>query len=178
MGAIMLRNTSLLLCPLLTLTTLSSYAETPISAKEANFKAALIYKMGNYLSWQTPKQRVNYCFIGEDSKVIAKVLQQRQSERSLPKAIDVTNYSEWQAQDIMSCDIVYAPDTDSLDNALLQSLPDHIFTISNNSRALEKGFIASIELYNKKPLLSISKNNLKNSSVSVNSRFLSYVDLR
>lgn len=174
----MLRNATLTAFSILTLTALSSHAKAPISVKEANFKAALIYKMGNYLSWQEPKQNVNYCFIGKDSEVIAKVLQQRQSERSLPKPINVSKYENLQAPNITSCDIIYAPDTGDLDAKVLQTLPERIFTISNNSRALDKGFIASIELYNKKPLLSISKNNLKGSSVSVNSRFLSYVDLR
>lgn len=174
----MLRNTSLLAPLLCGLAAFNTLANVSISAKEANFKAALIYKMGNYLSWNSPKQRVNYCFVGTDSEVISKVLQQRQSERSLPKPIDVSNHDSLEPEQVNSCDIIYAPNSDNFTPAQLAALPAHVFTISNNSKALAKGFIASIELYNKKPLLSISKNNLKNSTVSVNSRFLSYVDLR
>lgn len=149
-----------------------------ISAKEANFKAALIYKMGSYLSWIPPREQVNYCFIGEASMPISKVLGDKQSRGKLPKPIQVTNYQTLDINSLKSCDVVYAPHSSEISQASLETLPTNVFTISNSSKALEHGFIASIELYNKKPLLSISKNNLKNSTVSVNSRFLSYVDLR
>ena len=149
-----------------------------ISAKEANFKAALIYKMGSYLSWIPPREQVNYCFIGEASMPISKVLDDKQARGKLPKPIQVTNYQTLDISNLKSCDVVYAPHSNQMDVASLDTLPTNVFTISNSSKALEHGFIASIELYNKKPLLSISKNNLKNSTVSVNSRFLSYVDLR
>ncbi len=157
----------------------ASMAEnSEISAKEANFKAALIYKMGSYLSWIPPKQQVNYCFVGEASMPISKVLDQKQSLGELPKPIQVTNFMSLDVSELASCNIIYAPHNKDISVDELQTLPADVFTISNNSKALEKGFIASIELYNKKPLLSISKHNLKNSTVSVNSRFLSYVDLR
>lgn len=149
-----------------------------ISAKEANFKAALIYKMGSYLSWIPPREQVNYCFIGEASIPISKVLGDKQSRGNLPKPIQVTNYPTLDINSLKSCDVVYAPHSNAMSTDSLVTLPTNVFTISNSSKALEHGFIASIELYNKKPLLSISKNNLKNSTVSVNSRFLSYVDLR
>lgn len=149
-----------------------------ISAKEANFKAALIYKMGSYLSWIPPREQVNYCFIGEASMPISKVLDDKQARGKLPKPIQVTNYQTLDISSLKSCDVVYAPHSSKMDVASLDTLPTNVFTISNSSKALEHGFIASIELYNKKPLLSISKSNLKNSTVSVNSRFLSYVDLR
>lgn len=149
-----------------------------ISAKEANFKAALIYKMGSYLSWIPPREQVNYCFVGEASMPISKVLGDKQSRGNLPKPIQVTNYPTLDINSLKSCDVIYAPHNNTMNIDSLMTLPANVFTISNSSKALEHGFIASIELYNKKPLLSISKNNLKNSTVSVNSRFLSYVDLR
>lgn len=168
-----------MLSMLLPLASLNALADDhQISAKEANFKAALIYKMGSYLSWIPPREQVNYCFIGEDSMPIAKVLGDKQSRGKLPKPIQVTNYQTLNIESLKACDIVYAPHSNAMSEASLQTLPTNVFTISNSSKALEHGFIASIELYNKKPLLSISKNNLKNSTVSVNSRFLSYVDLR
>lgn len=174
----MLRNCALTTSLLCAALAFNAGAENLISAKEANFKAALIYKMGGYLSWRQPKDQINYCFVGESSNAISNVLQQRQQQGSLPKPITVTNHAELDATELTACDIVYAPNSDTLATENLKALPDNVFTISNSSRALQQGFIASIELYNKKPLLSISKNNLKNSSVSVNSRFLSYVDLR
>lgn len=178
----MLRNYAVLatsLSMLLPLVSLNAQADDhQISAKEANFKAALIYKMGSYLSWIPPREQVNYCFVGESSMPISKVLNDKQSRGNLPKPIQVTNYPTLDINNLKSCDVVYAPHTNTMNMASLDTLPTNVFTISNSSKALEHGFIASIELYNKKPLLSISKNNLKNSTVSVNSRFLSYVDLR
>lgn len=167
------------LTSLLSLVSDDANADThQISAKEANFKAALIYKMGSYLSWIPPREQVNYCFVGEASMPISKVLGDKQSRGKLPKPIQVTNYQTLDINSLKSCDVVYAPHDNAMSDASLATLPTSVFTISNSSKALELGFIASIELYNKKPLLSISKNNLKNSTVSVNSRFLSYVDLR
>ena len=149
-----------------------------ISAKEANFKAALIYKMASYLSWIPPREMVTYCFVGDDSKPISQVLEQKQVLGKLPKPIKVSNFSAPQSTDLEGCDVIYAPYIDGSTAQVLTHLPAHVFTISNSTKALDKGFIASIELYNKKPLLSISKSNLKSAKVSINSRFLSYVDLR
>ena len=178
----MTRNYFMLTATLSLLLPFSSYHVSAdghqISAKEANFKAALIYKMGSYLSWIPPREQVNYCFIGESSMPISKVLGDKQSRGKLPKPIQVTNFQTLDVESLKACDIVYAPHSNTMSVESLETLPTNVFTISNSSKALEHGFIASIELYNKKPLLSISKSNLKNSTVSVNSRFLSYVDLR
>jgi len=167
------------LLTLLSLVSFSSEANTnAMSSKEAHFKAALIYKMGSYLSWIPPKEQVNYCFVGEATWSISKILEQKSQLGQLPKPIIVTEHDLLKSNQLTTCDIVYAVNDPQVSETELSALPNSIFTISNNSQALQKGFIASIELYNKKPLLSISKNNLKKSNVSVNSRFLSYVDLR
>lgn len=158
--------------------TLAAPASAALSVKEANFKAALIYKMTSYINWLPPKEKVSYCFVGADSLAISSVLEQKRSRGQLQKSIDVSHYQQAQIGDLVGCDVIYAPHSKGLEQAVLTQLPTNVFTISNNTKALDQGFIASIELYNNKPLLTISKNNLKNANVSLNSRVLSYVDLR
>lgn len=149
-----------------------------ITAKEAQFKAALIYKMGSYVSWVPPKEIINYCFVGEETLDLSNILQQKQQLGELANPITVSNHTKLEAEKLTNCDIVYARNSQEVNIELLTGLPSWIFTISDSSQALDKGFIASIELYNKKPLLTISKSNLKKAEVSVNSRLLSYVQFK
>lgn len=149
-----------------------------ITAKEAQFKAALIYKMGSYVSWVPPKEIVNYCFVGEETLDVSSTLQQKQQLGELANPITVSNHTKLEAAKLTNCDIVYARNNQDVNIDLLTGLPSWVFTISDSSQALDKGFIASIELYNKKPLLTISKSNLKKAEVSVNSRLLSYVQFK
>lgn len=172
-------STSRLLATAFTSMMLISGAQaSQMSAKEAQFKAALIYKMGSYVSWVPPKEVTNYCFIGEGTLTISNILAQKQRLGELPKPFTVSNHSKMEAASLTNCDIIYAQNTQEINLELLTGLPSWIFTISDSSQALQKGFIASIELYNRKPLLTISKSNLKKAEVSVNSRLLSFVEFK
>ena len=168
----------LLVTALASMMLISNTQASQTSAKEARFKAALIYKMGSLLSWVPPKEVVNYCFVGEGTLNISNILDQKQRLGELPTPFTVSNHAKIEAASLSNCDIVYAKNTQEINIELLTGLPSWIFTISDSSQALEKGFIASIELYNRKPLLTISKSNLKKAEVSVNSRLLSFVEFK
>ena len=156
------------------------YAATtnPVTLKENNLKAALIYKMGSYITWAIKPATISYCFIGENSSEIGEILLNKQKNRQFPVPINVfIKTSNKKHEDIESCHLVYISGEEELNKTELEEISRSAFTITSTSKNLPKGFIASLEIQNNKPLLSISKNNLKRSSISVNSRFLSHINL-
>lgn len=144
---------------------------------EQKLKAALIYRMGSYVTWKDTPQKITYCFIGGESHNIGKVLSDKVKVGKLPDNITVLNKDANSADTIGDCSIVYITEEFNVTKELVDSISRSVFTITNSSSALKQGFIASIEVRKNKHLISISKRNLKNSDISVNSRFLSYVKL-
>ncbi|NVK23723.1 MAG: YfiR family protein [Gammaproteobacteria bacterium] len=150
-------------------------AATP--TQEQVVKAALIYKMANYVIWKEKPQQLTYCFIGESSHPIGDILKKKQKLGKLPPNIDVVNKDSLNEDTGKNCSVIYITNEFRVSSETLDSMSKSVFTITNSKAALNKGFIASIEIHKNKPLLSISKKNLKRSDISVNSRFLSWVKL-
>ena len=177
LSAMLLAKTYLVSSILMAITAFSAPGYTAEATQEQQLKAVLIYRMGSYVTWQNKPLNITYCFVGDQSHKIGKVLSDRQKIGKLPDNIKVMNKDSYTSQTAMECSVVYIPDEFEIAKDTLDSISKSVFTITDSSKALNEGFIASIEIHKNKPLLSISKENLKNSNVSVNSRFLSWVKL-
>lgn len=145
----------------------ASYADD----KENALKAALIYKMGKYVTWTNPPQTLHYCFVGEESQKVGVILEQKVKQlqggntRILfkPKLSEIERYE---------CQIIYMANSSNSDKEKVTDLSKFSLTIGANTKAMSYGFISVLELKSRKPLLYTSRSNLKNARFKLSSRLL------
>jgi len=150
-------------------------AETDV---ENRLKAALIYKMGLYVTWSNSPNQVNYCFVGQDSQAVSSILELKFNQGKLPKSVKIINKDSIQDVSNYECQVLFAPVVKSDDDDHYQNLSRATLTIANSSKELKHGLIASIEIVKGKPLLAVSKSNLKRSSIKIDTRLLAAVTFK
>ena len=155
-----------------------SHSAVADSDVENRLKAALIYKMGLYVTWSNTPSQVNYCFIGQDSQGVSEILELKFNQGKLPKSVSIVNKDSIRDVEKYECQIIFAPVVRANDDELYQSLSQASLTIAANSKELKHGLIASIEIVKGKPVLAVSKSNLKSSNIKIDTRLLAAVTFK
>lgn len=143
-------------------------AHAELTDSEVTLKAALISKMPNYISWNSNVTTVQFCLIGDEAKRIYNALIDNQAQGKVAPNIEFVFGSV-----TSQCNVIYA-DHDTIDKS---TVVDQAFLISNSRLSLNQGFIASVEIKERRPQIIVSKANLKASGLSLDPRFLSIVSL-
>ena len=168
--------------PSFALALLASALSLPVDAAEFSIenrlKAALIYKMGLYVTWNDSPSQVNYCFIGEQAEQISSILRRENEQGKLLKNVKIIQKPSIEEVALYECQVLFAPDIDSDDSELYQNISMSTLTITSKHRELKNGIIASIEIKNRKPHLAVSKQNLKRSNIRIDTRLLASVTFK
>jgi len=146
--------------------------------EENRLKAALIYKMGLYVTWNNEPEKLNYCFIGKKSEAIASVLKSKFAQGRLPAKVNFLNKASIKDVAKLECQVLFAASAGSSENTKFQEISQSTLTIAGSSNQLKHGLIASIEIKNRKPQLSVSKSNLKRSNIKIDTRLLAAVNFK
>ena len=140
-------------------------------SKEVALKAALIYKMGQYVTWTNPPKILNYCFVGETSKTVGKVLEDRLSKLQGGNS-QIVYHSKIDDIERYECQVIYMTNAKSKHKEKVDDLSKFSLTIGENTSALSHGFITVLEIKSRKPQLYASRGNLKQAKFKVSSRLL------
>ena len=168
----------LLLPVLLASSVFAAYSSAYTINTEERLKAALVYKMGLYVSWQNKPVKINYCFVGKDTKSISEILTNTINRKKLSNKVTVDYISNTDTIEKSNCQIIYIGDTDKpIETSELLSWSKSSLTITNSSTELNKGYISSIEFTSNKPKLAVSEHNLKMSDITISTNLLSAVTL-
>lgn len=163
---LLLLTSCLLLLPL--------YLMSEENSRSTQLKGVFIHKIASYLKWKSnPNNKIAYCFLGKNSQPVAAFLITQQSLGKLPDKINISNLATLTKDSVEHCDLLYVDKNTQLDQQQLAAIPSNVFTISNDKQWLEYGFIATIELDENKPQLTLSKSNLKSATITIDTRFLS-----
>ena len=163
---------------LLTSASLTSFGAVADSQLENKLKAALIFKLGHYVTWSHSPVELNYCFVGDHSQEISAILEARLKKGKLKRAAKVVNKDSIHEVRKFECQVLFTDKIDSADAELYQELSLATLTIVGNAKALKYGPIASIEIVNGKPQLAVSKNNLRRSQIKIDTQVLAVVTFK
>lgn len=144
---------------------------------EAQLKAALIYRMGHYATWNNPPEFKNYCFVGDSVAAVRDILLAKYHQGKLAGNVVINTVNKLVDIERHECQILYVNDIEQDEWQRMKELSKSTLTISNDISHLPLGLIASIEIKNRKPQLTVSRGNLKRSNIKIDSRLLKVVKL-
>lgn len=140
-------------------------------------KAALIFKIGNYINWKSKFSKKNYCFVGEKGNRISHILNEMLDNGKIPKSIEISHHDSINDIKLYQCQILYIDDIQQDEELHLKQLSEATLTIVDNVTQLSQGGIISIEIDRRGPKLYASLRHLKNSNIEIHSRLLSTMTL-
>jgi hypothetical protein len=152
-----------------------SFAAFATSSEQV--KAALVYKLGLFVSWGYEPTDINYCFVGSQTHGIGDVMLTKRKLGKLSgnvritKLDDVTDIAQFQ------CQLIYLDEANKVSAEVYSKLSQTALTIAEGTEFFENGIISSIEIIDRKAKLSVSQSNLKLSGIRLDSRLLSVVKL-
>lgn len=144
---------------------------------EEQVKAALLYKIGPYVSWDYDPSTINYCFVGSSAHGIANVLLEKQKTGKLPGNMSITKLDSITEIKQFQCQVLYTQKSLGFDKETFAKLSQTALTIADGTSSFELGVIASIEIKKRRPKISISQQNLKLSGIRLDARLLSIIQL-
>ena len=109
---------------------------------------------------------------------MSEILELKFNQGKLPKSVSIVNKDSIRDVEKYECQIIFAPVVRANDDELYQSLSQASLTIAANSKELKHGLIASIEIVKGKPVLAVSKSNLKSSNIKIDTRLLAAVTFK
>lgn len=162
----------------MSLLTFPTFINAANSTTATQLNGVLIHKIATYLTWQKESNNnLAYCFVGKRSHPVGNFLKTQKEIGRLPSNISIINLDSLSNSRVKDCDLLYVDKDANLENDEFQHISKTTFTLTNSKELLSDGFIVSIELDQNKPLLTLSKSNLKNSNIHIDSRFLSVVNV-
>ena len=146
--------------------------------EESRLKAALIYKMGLFVTWNNAPEQLNYCFIGKKSEAIANVLKAKFAQGRLPARVNFLNKASIEEVAKLECQVLFSTSVKSSESEKYEEISQSTLTIANSSLQLKHGLIASIEIKSRRPQLSLSRANLKRSNIKIDTQLLAMMKFK